>query len=64
MLDLLIVREKNGKREIKLLQILIFIKSTVWKVSSSKRKDSIHGKLILSNLISILYVKVFIWQRS
>jgi len=32
MLDLLIVREKNGKREIKLLQILIFIKSTVWKV--------------------------------
>jgi hypothetical protein len=56
MLDLLIVREKNGKREIKLLQILIFIKSTVWKVSSSKSKDSIHGKLILSNLISILYV--------
>ena len=33
MLDLLIVREKGGKREIKLLQILIFIKSTVWKVS-------------------------------
>jgi len=32
MLDLLIVREKGGKREIKLLQILIFIKSTVWKV--------------------------------
>ena len=29
MLDLLIVREKGGKREIKLLQILIFIKSTV-----------------------------------
>ena len=34
MLDLLTVREKAGKREIKLLQMLIFIKSTVWKVFS------------------------------
>nr|CAG4651445.1 EOG090X0H7V [Simocephalus serrulatus] len=41
MLDLLIVREKNGKREIKLLQILIFIKSTVWKSLFGKEADKL-----------------------
>ncbi|EEB17849.1 trafficking protein particle complex subunit, putative [Pediculus humanus corporis] len=30
-IDILMVREKNYKREIKLLNILLFIKSTLWK---------------------------------
>jgi len=41
MLDLLIVREKGGKREIKLLQILIFIKSTVWKSLFGREADKL-----------------------
>ncbi|KAH9366694.1 hypothetical protein HPB48_021193 [Haemaphysalis longicornis] len=31
VLDLLAVREKNYKRETKLLNILLFVKSSVWK---------------------------------
>lgn len=31
LIDLLIVREKNYKRETKVLNILLFIKSTLWK---------------------------------
>nr|CAG4646678.1 EOG090X0H7V [Macrothrix elegans] len=41
LLDLLVMREKGGKREIKLLQILIFIKSTVWKVVFGKEADKL-----------------------
>nr|CAG4645223.1 EOG090X0H7V [Leptodora kindtii] len=41
MLDLLTVREKAGKREIKLLQMLIFIKSTVWKNLFGKEADKL-----------------------
>jgi hypothetical protein len=33
VIDLLFVRERNCKREIKLLNMLLFIKSTLWKVS-------------------------------
>ena len=33
VIDLLFVRERNFKREIKLLNMLLFIKSTLWKVS-------------------------------
>jgi len=32
MIDLIVLREKNYKREVKLLNMLLFIKSTVWKV--------------------------------
>jgi len=32
ILDVLVVRERGFKRETKLLQILIFVKSTLWKV--------------------------------
>lgn len=31
LLDLIVLREKSYKRDVKLLNILIFIKSTVWK---------------------------------
>lgn len=33
LIDLYFVRERNGKRETKLLNILLFIKSTLWKVT-------------------------------
>jgi hypothetical protein len=35
LIDLHFVREKNSKREIKLLNMLLFIKSTFWKVWSN-----------------------------
>lgn len=34
LLDLYFVRERNSKREIKLLNMLLFVKSTLWKVRS------------------------------
>ena len=57
MLDLLIVREKSGKREIKLLQILIFIKSTVWKVHHLR---FVHNNRYKFNSV----VLVSFWPRS
>ena len=39
--DLLIVREKSGKREIKLLNILLFIKSTLWKSLFGREADKL-----------------------
>lgn len=42
LLDLYFVRERNSKREIKLLNMLLFVKSTLWKVG-----------IILLNLITI-----------
>jgi len=36
VIDLLFVRERNCKRETKLLNMLLFIKSTLWKVSCSQ----------------------------
>lgn len=35
VIDLFFVRERNCKREVKLLNMLLFIKSTMWKVSCS-----------------------------
>ncbi|XP_043668255.1 trafficking protein particle complex subunit 5 isoform X2 [Vespula pensylvanica] len=39
--DLLVVREKGGKREIKLLNILLFIKSTLWKSLFGREADKL-----------------------
>ena len=33
MLDVLVLREKGMKREVRVLNILLFIKSVLWKVS-------------------------------
>jgi len=33
MLDVLVLREKGMKREVRVLNILLFIKSTLWKVT-------------------------------
>ena len=33
MVDLLVLRERGFKREIKLLSVLIFIKANLWKVN-------------------------------
>uniref|UniRef100_A0A6M2E7I7 Trafficking protein particle complex subunit 5 n=1 Tax=Amblyomma tuberculatum TaxID=48802 RepID=A0A6M2E7I7_9ACAR len=41
VLDLLFVREKNYKRETKLLNILLFVKSTVWKTLFGKEADKL-----------------------
>ncbi|KAG7325948.1 hypothetical protein KOW79_010873 [Hemibagrus wyckioides] len=41
MLDLLVLREKNGKRETKVLNILLFIKVSVWKSLFGKEADKL-----------------------
>jgi hypothetical protein len=53
LIDLYFLRERNGKREIKLLNILLFVKSTLWKVCYIK----VH--MHLSHFILGL-----IWQRG
>lgn len=41
IIDLLIVRERNCKRETKLLNILLFIKSTLWKTLFGHEADKV-----------------------
>ncbi|XP_046422694.1 trafficking protein particle complex subunit 5 isoform X2 [Neodiprion virginianus] len=41
MTDLLVMREKSGKREVKLLSVLLFIKSTVWKSLFGREADKL-----------------------
>ncbi|AWP18469.1 Trafficking protein particle complex subunit 5 [Scophthalmus maximus] len=41
LLDVLVLREKNGKRETKLLNMLLFIKVNVWKSLFGKEADKL-----------------------
>lgn len=41
MLDLVVVRERNLKRETKILNILLFIKGTFWKTMFGKEADKL-----------------------
>lgn len=41
MLDLIVLREKGYKRDIKLLQMLMFVKSTVWKNLFGKEAEKL-----------------------
>ncbi|XP_045467580.1 trafficking protein particle complex subunit 5 [Harmonia axyridis] len=41
LIDLYFVRERGGKRETKLLNILLFIKSTMWKSLFGKEADKL-----------------------
>ncbi|KAK9502278.1 hypothetical protein O3M35_011077 [Rhynocoris fuscipes] len=41
LIDLYFMREKNGKREIKLLNMLLFIKTTLWKGLFGKEADKL-----------------------
>ncbi|KAG9279258.1 trafficking protein particle complex subunit 5 [Astyanax mexicanus] len=41
LLDVLVLREKNGKRETKVLNILLFIKVSVWKSLFGKEADKL-----------------------
>lgn len=41
LIDLLVVRERNCKREVKLLNILLFIKSTLWKSLFGHEADKV-----------------------
>ncbi|KAJ3641090.1 hypothetical protein Zmor_027610 [Zophobas morio] len=41
IIDLYFLRERNGKREIKLLNILLFVKSTLWKVLFGREADKL-----------------------
>ncbi|CAH1251566.1 TRAPPC5 [Branchiostoma lanceolatum] len=41
ILDTLFLREKNYKREIKLLNMLLFVKTTVWKTLFGKEADKL-----------------------
>ncbi|XP_028307699.1 trafficking protein particle complex subunit 5 [Gouania willdenowi] len=41
LLDVLVLREKNGKRETKVLNILLFIKVSVWRALFGKEADKL-----------------------
>lgn len=41
LLDLYFVRERNSKREIKLLNMLLFVKSTLWKTLFGREADKL-----------------------
>ncbi|KAF7268924.1 trafficking protein particle complex subunit 31 [Rhynchophorus ferrugineus] len=41
LIDLYFVRERNGKRETKLLSILLYVKSTFWKALFGKEADKL-----------------------
>lgn len=41
MLELLFVRERNYKREVKLLSMLLFVKTTAWKALFGKEADKL-----------------------
>ncbi|CAG9862286.1 unnamed protein product [Phyllotreta striolata] len=41
LIDLYFMRERGGKREIKLLNILLFVKSTLWKALFGKEADKL-----------------------
>jgi hypothetical protein len=41
VIDLIVLREKNYKRETKLLNILLFIRSTVWKTLFGREADKL-----------------------
>uniref|UniRef100_A0A673CM62 Trafficking protein particle complex subunit 5-like n=1 Tax=Sphaeramia orbicularis TaxID=375764 RepID=A0A673CM62_9TELE len=43
LLDVLVLREKNGKRETKVLNMLLFIKVNVWKSLFGKEADKLDG---------------------
>ena len=40
-MDLVFVREKAAKRETKLLNVLLFVKSTLWKTLFGKEADKL-----------------------
>lgn len=42
LLDLYVFREKNSKRETKLINMLLFIKTTLWKVSRTEFSKNSH----------------------
>ena len=41
LVDLLCLREKNGKREVKILNILMFVKVNLWKALFGKEADKL-----------------------
>ncbi|KAI8428414.1 hypothetical protein MSG28_007239 [Choristoneura fumiferana] len=61
LLDLYFVRERNSKREIKLLNMLLFVKSTLWKVnkfiSVPKDKGSLNCATFNAGIIEAVLTK-------
>ena len=43
IVDVLFIRERNTKREIRLINVLVFIKSSVWKALFSKEADNLES---------------------
>ncbi|KAF9824745.1 hypothetical protein SFRURICE_016854 [Spodoptera frugiperda] len=61
LLDLYFVRERNSKREIKLLNMLLFVKSTLWKInkfiSVPKDKGSLNCATFNAGIIEAVLTK-------
>jgi hypothetical protein len=45
LIDLIVLREKNYKRDIKLLPVLLFIRTTVWKTLFGKEADKLENSV-------------------
>lgn len=58
VIDLYFVRERNSKRETKLINMLLFIKTTLWKVSEMPLCEM---RLII---IAFFFYSVVIWKGS
>uniref|UniRef100_A0A1I8EMH5 Trafficking protein particle complex subunit 5 n=1 Tax=Wuchereria bancrofti TaxID=6293 RepID=A0A1I8EMH5_WUCBA len=47
LLDVIVLREKGYKREIKLLNMLMFVKGTIWKNLFNKEADKLERNLLI-----------------
>jgi trafficking protein particle complex subunit 5 len=56
LLDLYVFREKNSKRETKLINMLLFIKTTLWKVK--------HNFFLFCADCYLEFITDTIWQRN
>lgn len=69
VLDTLFVREKNFKREIRLINLLVFIKTNVWKALFGKEADKLEQAnddeatcMQLENLCRYVFSNLFFYS--
>jgi hypothetical protein len=56
VLDVIVVRERGYKREIRLLPMLMFIKTTVWRMLFSKEADKLERSSDDPRTCTLLFV--------
>lgn len=64
LIDIVFIREKNYKREIKLLEILIFIKSNFWKASVSHKYRVFIYSSINNQSYSFFFLRIYLAKKQ